>query len=353
MTVARLKTHNQPMRSKFPYLCAVFLSLTLAASLPASDPLGALWPEGLGKQGFELALQQHAAERALWYGDEGQDEYQPAFPPDANGAVYYLSQKQMEMTALLRWQASPRWLVEWMVPYSFIEYSPYTGNAFLPFSTNDPRANFGDAWGDLQCRIRYFSPEPMGRADLRLGFMASVSAPTCHGPFSASHPYLATGAGTWQFQGGFMASQRAGVFKFWQQVSAVLPLGYPGTVPPGTLLTPDHDGIAYVYYPAGSAWIKPAEVYTAVLGIFYDFYRGPGHTLSLGTELTGSQSGKLALSGVEVGGTDQKSLGLLPQFNIEFATHFNLQGGLLYPLLLVRQLGPAPFEPVLRAGYVF
>jgi hypothetical protein len=332
------------MGSKFPKILVLALGF-LPAALWSADPVAGLLPEGLGPNHFEMDLVQRSAELPLWFGDDS------GFSNTNRQELYY-SEKLTRFSLSGRWQASPRHSFEFLVPYDFVEYSPYS-DRISPLNRDDPTANFGDAWGDVQLRYRFLA-KTAGMS--RWGLLAALSVPSGRGPFQTSPTLLATGEGTWGFQGGLMASQSLGRFQFWQDALAFLPLGYQGRVPLAAALAPGPDGTTASYFPAGPAWVDPGRVYQGIVGCYLDFYHGGDSRFQAGAELEGSLREALRLGGTEIAGSEEKSLACIPQSKIEFASHFELAGGLRLPILLVHQMGPKlgnTADVFLRAGYLF
>ena len=331
---------------KKPSLFVIIFLLWPAWSRGGEDSLAGLWPLGQSKAGIEADLVQSVFERPLWYAED------PGGNVISTGAIYGLkgmSQKGVDVTLELRWFDGGRTELELLAPYHFLEYSP----ARL-WDTEATNIYSGDHLGDLELRHRLLLWSLNSGSRAFLGSLVSlVTAPTGVGPWQASHPFIATGLGTWSAGTGLVLGQKAGPVRLWQQVSASYVLGYEGSIPAGALITPEPEGVADLSLPGGKGWIKPGDELELLGGFSVCLIQNQDAAYYGGMEIKAAFSGETSLDSGNIAGSNTKSLDLYPQVKADFPPNFFIQGGARYPLVLVHLPGPAWIEPVFRVGYQF
>jgi hypothetical protein len=337
------------------FLVLLFL-LTCSSLWAGSDPIASVLPRGLSQTGgVEIGVEERPSEKYFWYLSQG-------VPTDlswtAGGPLY--SQKAIWFSGLVRWQASEHQLFELTVPYAFLEFSRVTQVPSPPFQTGDPSVLPGDGWGDIGLRWRLFAPaEGLQEAPLAGAVFLQAMAPTGVGPFGASHPWASTGQGTWRFQAGLSSLQSLGLLHLWEQGTVTDGPGYATAI---AGQTPYVFGPDPAYYPAGNVFFQPGRQWEAAAGLGLTVYQTRGSRAELDTEIEGEEKDDVTLDGTAMDQSGQKSLALIPQFNIEFA-HFDFEAGMRLPLLLVHELGKEAsfpdfwttqgYEPVFRGAYRF
>ncbi len=336
------------MKRVLPFL---FLCLCLrAAPLGAvGDPLAGVYPSLSEGPSFQVTLTQHIYERDYWYHDESVQLSSQSIYPLAG----YDSQKGIDLTLGLHWQATRHQALELLVPYRYVEFSPPRLLNDQPFAPGQVIS--GDHLGDLLLRHRLLLWEGHRREyGAWAGWINSLSLPTGAGPFSAPHPFVASGQGTLVATTGLHALEKAGDLRLWQELDGSWAFGYQGTVPAGYPLEPLSDG-SVATLAGGPAYIKPGNSLRFLGGVMADLIHSADGVYSVGGEISATVTQSLQLGGRDVPDTNLKSIDLYPQFKADFAPRFFVEGGVLYSLVLVHQLGAGPdwYEPIFRIGYAF
>jgi hypothetical protein len=264
-----------------------------------------------------------------------------------------MSQKGVDITLETHWYDGGRNQLDFIVPYHFTEYSPARDRNTY-WDPNSSSIYPGDHLGDLELRHRFlWGSAKRGSQGVLGSLVTAVTAPTGLGEFQSSHPFTATGAGGFSAGTGLVLGQKAGPVRLWQQARAAYVLGYEGSIPAGTLISPQPGTEADITLAGGSGWIKPGNSLELVAGLQVCAYEESNEAYYCGLELRARFTQEARLGDEILQGSNTKAVDLFPQFKAVFSPSFFIQGGARYPLLLVHLPGPVWIEPVFRVGYQF
>lgn len=314
-------------------LCAACLA---PFALPAAmDTLAVDAPRALSVTGVELSMGCQIYERGLWFGeDSGGRLSDESLKWIDNGVMVH----GVDLAGTLRWQATDRLGLQAALPWSFIEMGAGQSNL-----VNDEGVRRGDHSGDASaaCRL-WLGAVGSERRNAQAGLALGVAAPTGLSPWQARHPWLATGTGGWAFTAGVNASQRVGGVELGESAAGAFNLGHEATLPAEVSPT------AGAAYPAGPAFVRPGAALKLGVSLMALLARDGRATYQVGGDLRWAFQREYEVGGRAVPGTNTKAVELYPQFKAVFGGDFTFVLGARYPLVLVHQVGPNSFEPMLR-----
>jgi hypothetical protein len=240
------------------------------------------------------------------------------------------SVKGFRFDLALLWAASARNLLEISLPYYNQEFSRLGLYSWQPIALDDSSVRRADASGDLSLDWRYWVlGEPEGA--WKLGTGLAMSFPTGQGPYSSSHPLVATGAGGLTAAAWLNAEAGFGRARSWLQARLPYEFGYAADIAPGAFVAYRTNDSPLVL-AGGRAWVSRAYSYDLVAGLAFDWHRAAGARHSLALEMRYDVLGPLKIDGVELAGSESSALDFVPQARFAFGDRVAVNLGWLAPL---------------------
>jgi len=337
-------------------LLALILLSVPGLALAQDDWLSLQVPDPMPGAHFEAGAQVLTGQSASWA--------HGAFSTDAtkftglvlpNGGTQTVAVNSVDLELQLRWKFWRSLLVEADLPLRFIEVSNAQAAPGTSYPPNDPSVLRGGGLGDVSLGLR--GPWLGSRPGLQLGWSFGFIAPTGQGPFDATTPLAATGAGRWQVQPGLILGgggdgaleawvQAKGRWQFGREawVSSQAPLGFTGDAAHSTYLTPKANG---------AQWLDPRWGGDAAVGLGWNWYRDAEQRQTLAVELLGHWLSPWSMSGVDQGLGAEDDVQLQPELQAHFGS-FAVTGGWRSSVLYGHGvLDPGWGLVLLNAAYAF
>jgi hypothetical protein len=296
---------------------AFVLAVWMAPALRAdNDWLGIEVPRPLDSGVFDVNVKAGECTNETW-AEGGEWDYMVL--PDGTPAEQTLA----TVDTRLDWKASRRLWVEADIPLVFSQFGPpQASDSYTLIGTPDVSQTQG--LGDVRLGLRGCLQDRSEGSNQ--GWTLSVVAPTGLGPFEASTPLAATGAGRWQILPGAVVGGLWGPWEAWVQLVGRLQLGRQEESSSQAYLSwrsgTDADGnitwVDNVSLPDGGVWLGPRYGGDLTAGFSWNWYRTEDARMGLALEALYHYLSPWTLSSGPIGVLPEEVFVLTPEVQARY-----------------------------------